>query len=118
MEYGKYIWVGASGKRYTMEAFSLETEVRPEINGNYIFGELYKNSDGTPKIRAIYIGEGNLRDRIRYRIEEGRVQKKGCNCFCAMINEDEQSRKAIESDLLAANENAYEPIGCNIRIGG
>lgn len=115
MKLGKFKWTGASGKVYRMEAFSLDTVVKPGISGNYVFGEL--NEDGT-KIRAIYIGEGNLQDRINFRIREGRVQEKGCNCFCAMINEDEDSRKEIEDDLLASNPNSNEPIGCNIKPGG
>ena len=69
-------------------------------------------------IAPIYIGEGVLKDRIAFRINGGRVQKKGCNCFCALANEDEASRKFIEDDLLAACPQSYEPIGCNIRIGG
>lgn len=118
MNYGIFSWRGASGQLYEMAAYSLDAKViNDKICGNYIFGELYYEG-GVAKIRAIYIGEGVLKDRIEYRINEGRVQEKGCNCFCAMINEDEKSRKAIESDLLAANENAYEPIGCNIKIGG
>lgn len=33
-------------------------------------------------------------------------------------NADEVSRKLIEEDLLASNPEAYEPIGCNIKVGG
>lgn len=117
MNLGNFIWKGASGQTYKMDAYSLDTKVNDGICGNYIFGELYYEN-GMAKIRAIYIGEGVLKDRIEYRIDEGRVQKKGCNCFCAMINEDEKSRKAIESDLLAANPCAYVPNGCNIKTGG
>lgn len=118
MDYGTFIWIGASGKAYEMNAWSLDVSITPGICGNYIFGEMYRNEDGRLKIKAIYIGEGNLKDRIDFRINEGRVQRKGCNCFCAMVNENEESRKAIEEDLLAANPDSYEPIGCNIRIGG
>lgn len=118
MEYGTFTWTGASGRKYTMEAYSLDTRVNPDVYGNYIFGELYRDTDNFYKIKAIYIGEGNLNDRICFRINEGRIQRKGCNCFCAMVNEDEKSRKEIEDDLLAANPNAYEPEGCNIRTGG
>lgn len=119
MEYGSFTWIGASGRKYKMEAYSLDIDVNPDVCGNYIFGELYHDdTDNLDKIRAIYIGEGKLNDRICFRINEGRVQQKGCNCFCAMVNENEKSRKEIEDDLLAANPNAYEPEGCNIKIGG
>ncbi len=118
MELGDFDWIGASGRKYQMKACSLDTLVKPNICGNYIFGEMYRDTDGLNKIRAIYIGEGILKERIEYRINEGRVQRKGCNCFCAMVNEDEKRRKEIEEDLLAANPNSYEPNGCNIRYGG
>lgn len=118
MKIGSFIWTGASGARYEMDAFDLNTSVNPTIQGNYIFGKLYVNESGQQKIKAIYIGEGILKDRIEFRINEGRVQSKGCNCFCAMINNDEKRRKQIEDDLLASNPDAYEPIGCNIKIGG
>ena len=116
--FGNFQWKGASGAVYEMAAFGLDVNVKPDIEGNYVFGELYDDSTGALKIRAIYIGEGILKDRIEFRIREGRVQKKGCNCVCMMINTDEKSRKQIEDDLLAANPNAYEPDGCNIKIGG
>lgn len=118
MKIGNFNWTGASGQIYNMDAYSLDTLVNPDICGNYIFGELYSNESGEQFIRPIYIGEGILRDRINYRINEGRVQRKGCNCFCAMINENEEGRKAIEDDLLAACPQSYEPTGCNIRTGG
>lgn len=118
MSLGNFTWKGRSGRVYEMEAFSLDTVVKPDICGNYIFGRLYTDEKARKYIAPIYIGEGILKDRIEFRINEGRVQKKGCNCFCGMINEDEKSRKEIEDDILAAYPQAYEPVGCNIKIGG
>lgn len=118
MNYGETTWTGASGTIYKMKTFSLDTEVRPDIEGNYIFGERYKDPQGRIFVRPIYIGEGILKNRIEFRIQEGRVQQKGCNCFCAMINDNEASRKFIEDDLLAAYPQAYAPVGCNKKIGG
>lgn len=118
MNLGPFDWKGASGETYTMDAYTLDTEVNPEVCGNYIFGRLYKDEKGQQHIAPIYIGEGVLKDRISFRINEGRVQAKGCNCFCAIVTEDEARRKFIEEDLLAACPQAYEPVGCNIRIGG
>lgn len=112
--YGISTWTGASGKKYEFETYSLDTKFKENVEGNYIFAK--PGSDN--RIYAVYIGEGILKDRIEYRLQDGQVQKKGCDRVCVMLNDNEQERKRIETDLLASNINAYEPLGCNIKIGG
>lgn len=110
-----YKWKGKSGKVYSFDAYTLDTAFSEGVDGNYIFA---KPISGSESIRAVYIGEGTLKERIAFRINEGRVQEKGCDRVCVMMNSSEESRKQIEEDLLANNITAYEPIGCNIKIGG
>ncbi len=108
-------WVGKSGEKYTFDTYTLDTVFNGGIESNYIFAKPAKDQN---VIYPIYIGEGILKDRIEYRINEGRVQQKGCDRVCIMRNNSERSRKFIEGDLLAAFPSAYEPLGCNIKKGG
>lgn len=114
VNYGISIWTGKSGEKYEFEMYSLDTVFKEEIEGNYIFAKPGNNG----RIYAVYIGEGILKDRIEFRIDEARVQEKGCDRVCVMVNADKENRKYIEEDLLASNTDAYEPIGCNVKIGG
>lgn len=113
-DFGISTWTGKSGAKYEFETYSLDAKFNEKVEGNYIFAK--PNADG--RIYAVYIGEGNLKDRIDFRIREGKVQEKGCDRVCVMVNANEKNRKFTEEDLLASNTNAYEPIGCNIKIGG
>jgi hypothetical protein len=63
-------------------------------------------------------GEGVIRDRTEFRISEGKIQSKGCNCVSVRELNNGEDSKQIEEDLLAANTEAYEPEGCNIKKGG
>ena len=113
-DYGVSTWTGKSGKKYKFETYSLDVVLNANILGNYIFAK--PKNDGL--IHAVYIGEGVLKDRVEFRIKEVRIHKKVSDRICVMANADEVSRKLIEEDLLASNPEAYEPIGCNIKVGG
>lgn len=115
MKIGTYTWTGASGIKYEMDAYTLDTKFKDGIEGNYIFA---KPRDNGGHIDAVYIGEGKLKDRIEFRINDGCVLRKGADRVCVRVESDEQTRKAIEDDLLEANTCAYAPTGCNIKIGG
>ena len=112
---GTSTWTGESGKKYEFVDFDLDTVFNENVEGNYIFA---RPSINPMRLTAIYIGEGILKNRIGFRLNEGRVQSKGCDRVCVMRNSDEDSRKQIEDDLLASNPDVYEPKGCNIRVGG
>lgn len=115
MKIGTYTWTGASGQKYEMDAYTLDTKFKDGIEGNYIFAKPRGNGG---YIDAVYIGEGKLKDRIEFRINDGCVLRKGADRVCVRLESDEQTRKAIEDDLLEANTCAYTPTGCNIKIGG
>lgn len=67
----------------------------------------------------IYIGEGNLADRISNDHHQAAcIKKKGATHVHEHLNPKEDDRTAEEADLLANYTNAYEPNGCNDRVGG
>lgn len=112
---GTYTWTGVSGRKYVMDAYTLDTQFIEGIEGNYVFA---KPGNNEGHIDAVYIGEGKLKDRIEFRINDGCVLRKGADRVCVRVEGNEQIRKSIEDDLLEANTCAYAPIGCNVKIGG
>jgi hypothetical protein len=110
-------WNGKSGKVYKFFDYTLDTLFRSDAKGNYIFSRREKGREGDI-LYAIYIGEGVIRERTEFRINEGKIQSKGCNCVSVRELNNGEDSKQIEEDLLAANTEAYEPEGCNIKKGG
>jgi len=114
---GKSKWIGVSGREYIFDDYTLDTVFAKDIIGNYIFCRtIFKN--GKDEIYAIYIGEGIIKDRIEFRIKDGKVLEKECDHVSVRILGKGESGKWIEEDLLAVYFTAYEPIGCNIKTGG
>ncbi len=110
----KCTWVGASGKQYSFHVYSLPQSFESEQNGNYIFTK--EEGNVCP---AIYIGQGDLGDRIGEAHHKWQcVQSKGATQVHVHLNPDEATRLAEEEDLLAGNPEAYAPTGCNEKQGG
>lgn len=105
-------WEGASGTQYTYYVYPLPHSFA-ENKGNYIFARI-----GAGKWVPIYIGEGDLKDRVSNPDQGACIDSKGASHIHARLNENEQSRKAEESDLLAGHPEAYVPNGCNVKPGG
>jgi hypothetical protein len=107
-------WVGISGKSYTYYVHSLPSNFNVNQDGNYIFTKTENN-----KWVPIYIGQGDLGDRITTNHHKANcILKKGATHVHAHLNARLQDRLAEEQDLLAAYSQAYEPIGCNEKVGG
>lgn len=109
----KINWKGASGKLYDFEIFSIDANFDPNQNGNYIFAK--RTSKGW---YAVYIGEGDIQTRTRDETHRSCALKKGATHIHAHLNNNETDRKTEESDLLGYNSEAYQPVGCNVKIGG
>jgi len=107
-------WHGASGKLYTYYVRALPVNFNPNQNGNYIYTKL--NQDG--KWIPIYIGQGDLKDRTENHHKAACIRSKGATHVHVHTNSREQDSQAEERDLLANYTNAYEPLGCNEKIGG
>jgi hypothetical protein len=88
-------------------------DLKTTAPGNYIFSRRNGNM-----LYPVYIGEGMIKDRIVFRINEGKIQEKGCTCVSVRLLNDGEDSKQIEEDLLAVNPLSYEPTGCNIKQGG
>jgi hypothetical protein len=102
-------WTGASGQQYTYHVYQLPQSFNTGQAGNYIF-----TRDESGIAPAIYIGEGDLGERISANHHKWTcIQTKGATQVHVHLNADETARKQEEADLLAGNPEAYVPTGCN-----
>ena len=106
-------WQGGSGKQYAFTIYPIGTNFNPNQDGNYIFAKQTRTGWD-----AIYIGEGDLQTRTHDNEHRTCAIKKGATHIHAHLNKSEKARKAEETDLLAYNTEAYQPSGCNNKIGG
>lgn len=108
---------GISGRIYYFLAYPLTDSLSfaDNLRGNYIF---VRHNDNTGWSFAIYIGEGKINDRLQHHMRVGCVKEKGATHLFVMRNDYENSRLAIEADLLKKHTEAYSPNGCNVKIGG
>ena len=106
-------WIGASGKKYSYWVYPLPASIKSGQDGNYIFTKVVNNT-WVP----IYIGQGDIGDRLDNHHQATCIKSKGATHLHAHKNADERARLAEEDDLLAAHPEAYAPAGCNIRRGG
>ena len=109
------VWNGASGKHYTYWVYMLPTALNTSQNGNYIYTKVVNNV-----WVAMYIGQGDLRDRTNIDNHHQRrcLKSKGATHVLAHLNVREADRNAEETDLLAGHPSAYQPTGCNENTGG
>lgn len=112
MDSEKLVWHGASGNEYEFSIHGSDARFK-DLNGNYIFAK--KTDTGWD---AVYIGQGNLRDRANAHRDDGCVIRKGATHIHAHVNRNEAGRISEERDLLALHTEAYEPTGCNVKMGG
>jgi hypothetical protein len=106
-------WLGASGTRYKYYVYELSHDLGSGQDGNYILAR-----EITGGWEAVYVGQGDLEARKTAAMNEGCVTQKGATHFHCHLNPDESARLAEESDVLAGNPEAYEPRGCNHKVGG
>ncbi len=107
-------WAGASGTKYTYHVYTNPPNFNANQDGNYIYTKLV-NGFWIP----VYIGEGCLSDRCCDNHHKSKdIAKKGATHVHAHKVSGQSTRRAEERDLLANFPNAYEPVGCNEKIGG
>ncbi|MFI5091970.1 MAG: hypothetical protein ACHQIK_00865 [Candidatus Acidiferrales bacterium] len=111
----KCIWTGQSGAQYTYFIHALPVAFNTGQPGNYIYSRM--NDQG--KCVPIYIGEGDLADRVGDGHHQAAcIKRKGATHVHAHLNANQKDRTDEETDLLARYTNAYKPNGCNEREGG
>ena len=103
-------WKGKSGEQYTYRTFELPHEPPEDTKGNYIFAE---QLNGT--WLAVYVGQGNLRDRYDAALQEGCVTENGATHYhCHTDNQSSVTdRRQEESDIIKGNPECKAPFGCN-----
>ena len=107
------MWPGASGTKYKYWITGLDAGFKDE-DGNYIFCK----SVGGYWV-PVYIGQGNLNDRIGPNHHKWAcIKRKGATHVHTHTNPREADRLSEERDLLAGNSEAYSPEGCNEKEGG
>ena len=109
----KVNWPGRSGQQYTYSIHDLDWVPSAKQDGNYVFAKAVGAG-----WEAVYIGEGDLQTRRAAHLDKGCVTDKGSTHFHCHLNSSQSARLAEEADMLGGNLEAYEPVGCNERLGG
>jgi hypothetical protein len=107
------IWRGASGTPYTYWVYELPASPSAGQSGNYILARISRHG-----WIPVYIGQGDIGERLDSRDQAACVRSKGATHFHAHKNVNERSRLEEENDLLAGYPQAYTPNGCNVRNAG
>lgn len=108
-------WKGKSGISYEYFVYELPQNFNKNQLGNYIYSKFNTNNRWVP----IYIGQGDLGDRISDSHHQVRcIKSKGATHVHAHLNLQDNNRLSEETDLLAYYTNAYVPFGCNEKTGG
>lgn len=101
-------WPGSSGTTYTYHVNQLPWRPDAGQEGNYIFAKVV---NGVWK--AVYIGQGILRDRYDAALQEGCVSTKGATHYHAHLNASASARLSEEQDLIDGRPECIWPTGCN-----
>ncbi|MEI8341203.1 MAG: hypothetical protein WCH43_06660 [Verrucomicrobiota bacterium] len=102
------ILTGASGKKYTLEAYPLSTTFKA-LGGIYAISKRILNQDKTGTHTVLYVGQtGDLSARFNDHHKEDCWTRNSANCISILLEGTEARRLAIESDLV----NAINP-PCN-----
>ncbi len=86
---------------YNFGVYTTDT-VFIDVGAVYIFSKRIQGSDGKYSHTFLYIGQTHsLEDRIPYHEKWSCAIKNGANCICVHQDDDINSRRAKEADLLA-----------------
>lgn len=106
-------WTGASGTKYRYWSKELPYSCKPDQDGNYIFTKIVND-----KWIPIYIGQGDINDRVNDETYYNYSIGKGATHVHVHTNSTEADRLDKEQDLLEGHPSAYKPAGCNKKMGG
>lgn len=108
-------WTGSSGTTYTYYIHQLPVSLQ-EAYGNYIYS---KASAEPNRWLPIYIGEGDLADRIGSAHHQATcIRRTGATHVHVHTTASKNLGQREEKDLLGNYTNAYQPQGCNVKPGG
>ena len=106
-------WTGASGKKYGYWVKKLPYHCNAGQDGNYMFCKVVSN-EWVP----VYIGQGDIDNRVNDPTHYQCATGKSAQHVHVHTNSSERDRLAEEDDLLSNFHMAYEPTGCNRKLGG
>jgi hypothetical protein len=107
-------WRGQSGQVDRYWTYPLPASFNASQDGNYIFTSL----DASRRWVPIYFDQANVNDRANSHHQAACLRARGATHFHCHLNPAERDRLAEEADLLASFTQAYQPTGCNERVGG
>jgi len=88
---------------YTFEVYPTETTFN-DVGAVYVFSKRVVNASGKGTHTLLYVGQtDSLADRIPNHEKWSCAVRNGVNCICVHRDDNEQSRRAKEADLLAIN---------------
>ena len=90
----KLLWEGATGYSYQYSVYPISDVTPPDEDGNYIFCRAEFLADKRIKYNAIYIGQGNLKDRVsdnHHKIDC--IRGKNPTHVCLRINTIDRERE-------------------------
>jgi hypothetical protein len=92
---------GASGRKYTLHIFGGDVQFKPG-GGVYVITRAAPGQNGGLTHQILYVGQtGDLSERFDQHHKAESCRRHGANRICAMLAGDEQTRLAIERDLVA-----------------
>jgi hypothetical protein len=91
---------GSSGSDYTFSVYPYGT-VFKSLGAIYYISRRTENAEGIGSHSNLYVGQtNNLSDRFNSHHKESCFLRNNANCISVLIEEDEDARMAIESDLI------------------
>ena len=92
---------GKSGKSYTLDTLDLKGSLN-SVPGVYIVTREEPQETNGHTHHVIYIGETkDLKQRFANHEKQGCFDQYGANSLCFLPESNEETRKAIEGDLIA-----------------
>jgi len=101
---GTIIFKGKSGKEYTFNIYNLDSSW-DEIAVVYVVTRAEPKPNGGNTHQVIYIGEtDNLKERFSNHHKQSCFDKNKANRLCTFHVIDNETRLAIESDLIGSHD--------------
>ena len=95
-----YTVTGKSGEKYTFGVYRKESSWN-EVAAVYLVTKRTIKPDGGGSHAHIYVGQtDNLQQRFSSHHKEECFKSHGANCICVLQISSEQSRLAVEADIL------------------
>jgi len=93
-------FTGRSGTGYEFDVYPFHTEFTA-VGAVYFVTRRTREAEGEYSHAPIYIGQtGNLPDRFDSHDKADCFRRERANCICTHLDDNEQRRLQIESDLL------------------